>query len=377
MPQKMEFGARRAALSGLMACFCAVFAVATFAGQVDDSTKPFPDEWFFSGSSRPSQLRSLEGKPAPTLELGEWIGTPTSLEASKGKVVVIDFWATWCGPCMAAIPHNVDLVDRYGKEGLVFIGVHDSNNGWNSAAQVVQDMGINYPVVLDSAGASVKNYNLQFWPTYVVIDRAGRVRAAGLTPDRVEDVVKVLLAEDAPSGATRVNEFGPEVYYGGERRPKAFREAEGKELPEAKPQAWHGTEVPKAAFDRSVLVLTFVSPFLSRSVDELGKLTSVQKEMGTQGVVFAGVCDTRAGEEAWALLDNRRTDVAPTIPIMRDSAGKEDNTAGALAEALGIKLFPSTVVIDRAGVVRAAGVRADQLKPILEKLIAEPVPPGS
>ena len=85
----------------------------------------FPDDHFFSGADRPAGLKSLEGKPAPKLTLDAWIGDETSLEDLRGKVVVVDFWATWCGPCMAAIPKNVALVEKLGSEGLAFIGVHD------------------------------------------------------------------------------------------------------------------------------------------------------------------------------------------------------------------------------------------------------------
>ena len=119
------------------------FVLLAFPSALLADASSLPDKWFFPG--RPDNLKGLEGKPPPSLNLGSWIGDPVDVVESKGKVVVIDFWATWCGPCMAAIPENVAIVDKYTPEGLVFIGVHDANAGWdtclNDLDQVQADLG--------------------------------------------------------------------------------------------------------------------------------------------------------------------------------------------------------------------------------------------
>lgn len=339
--------------------------------QSEKAPKAFPDEWFYSGAQRPPSLKALEGKPAPKLSIGTWIGDATTIEGNRGKVVVVDFWATWCGPCMASLPHNVALVRDYADKGLVFIGVHDSANGWEKAPEVIRSRKINYPVGQDSNGASVKSFGLEFWPTYVAIDRSGKVRAAGLLPDRVEDVVKALLAEGETAAPPVVaNEFGPEHYYGGAKRPALFKQLEGKQAPKLTGETWAGLEPAK--LDGSVQVVTFVSPVLDVSMGELEKLTPARKEFASQGVVFVGVADGRTNDMAWGKLGERLKTKKLDVPVMRDavegaSVPKNNVTAGAF----GVTHYPATFVIDRAGRVRAAGVRADKVKPIIEKLLAE------
>jgi len=362
---------------------------AAFA-QSSSSAKSFPDEWYYlNNGKRYDTLSALEGKPAAPLSIASWIGTETTIAGSKGKVIVVDFWATWCGPCMAAIPHNVEMVKKYGDQGLVFIGVHDSNAGWDKADSVVKDKGINYPVGVDkSGGASTKDYGLQFWPTYIAIDRSGIVRAAGLTPDKVENVVKVLLAEQGGASAAASSgsaEFGPEFYLGSASRPKGLRDMEGKPAPALSALAWNGAEPAggKSLAGR-VTVLSFISPSLTVSLKELDKLAPVEKEFATQGVSFVGVCDNRAAD-AWTKLEAYTKSKKIAFPIMQDTVETRPAAGGGgqaaatappvptsvTATAYGVDFYPAIVVIDRAGKVRAAGVRADKLKPVLEKLLSE------
>ncbi len=167
----------------------------------EDAPKPFPDSWFFYGEKRPATLRAMEGTAAPELSVDAWIGDEVELDWDelRGRVVIVDFWATWCGPCRRAIPKNVEMVEQYRDEGLVFLGLHAADNGWAAAEDMVRDTKINYPVARDAERRSQRAWNVRFWPTYFAIDKHGRVRAAGLLPSRVDDVVKVLLAEEGPA----------------------------------------------------------------------------------------------------------------------------------------------------------------------------------
>ncbi|MHC4991760.1 MAG: TlpA family protein disulfide reductase, partial [Planctomycetota bacterium] len=183
-------GAWRRKVLGLAVVTAGVFwwsPAEALAGEV-------PDSYYFYGEKRPAPLRKLEGQKAPALRTQSWLGDPQKLRDLRGRVVVIDFWATWCGPCVKALPKNVQLVDKYGDAGLTVIGVHDSNRGKERMAAVAESRKINYPLAVDARGGpSARDYKVQFWPTYVVVDKWGTVRAAGLQPNRIEDVVKKLL----------------------------------------------------------------------------------------------------------------------------------------------------------------------------------------
>ena len=158
----------------------------------------FPDDWTWDTESQHrTQHAALEGKPMPKLDLTGWVNGQVKPEDMKGKVVVVDFYATWCGPCMAAIPHNNELLKNYKDKGLVIVGVCTSNRGQEKMDQTVKDRKITYPTARDSELKSQKAWQVHYYPTYAIVDRKGTVRIIGLQPEYVEQVVKKLLAEKA------------------------------------------------------------------------------------------------------------------------------------------------------------------------------------
>lgn len=164
------------------------------------SASEFPNEWTWDSKAESRAVHAtLEGKAMPPLgELTEWINGEVKPADMKGKVVLVDFYATWCGPCMNAIPHNNELLKQYKDKGLVIVGVCTSGRGQEKFAANAKEHGIQYSAACDATLASAKTWQAHYYPTYAVVDRKGVVRVVGLQPGHVEAVVQKLLAEPAP-----------------------------------------------------------------------------------------------------------------------------------------------------------------------------------
>lgn len=159
----------------------------------------FPDSWTWDKESEKRAAHAaLEGKPMPAFHVRDWINGGISADDIKGKVVVVDLYATWCGPCMRAIPHNNELLKKYKSQGLAIIGVCTSSRGQEKFAANAKEHNIQYPAARDPELKTEKAWAVRYYPTYGVVDRKGIVRVVGLQPNRVEEVVKKLLAEPAP-----------------------------------------------------------------------------------------------------------------------------------------------------------------------------------
>jgi thiol-disulfide isomerase/thioredoxin len=141
-----------------------------------------------------TRLAKIEGAPAPEIDLKDWTNSKTlKLADLKGKIVVLDFWATWCGPCLASIPHTNELAAKYAKD-VVIIGVCHPR-GAEKMKQVVDSKKIAYPVAVDEGGKLGKACQVNGYPDYYLIDREGKLVLADCANGKVEDAIKALLGD--------------------------------------------------------------------------------------------------------------------------------------------------------------------------------------
>ncbi|HVS53940.1 MAG TPA: TlpA disulfide reductase family protein [Opitutaceae bacterium] len=115
--------------------------------------------------------------PAPAWKLKDVNGNVVTSDQFKDKVVVLDFWATWCGPCRMEIPGYTDLQRKYGKDGFVVVGVSvDDADTVPAVKEFIAKNGMNYPVVMADPTILAAYGNVEFFPTTFLIDRAGQIR---------------------------------------------------------------------------------------------------------------------------------------------------------------------------------------------------------
>jgi cytochrome c biogenesis protein CcmG/thiol:disulfide interchange protein DsbE len=157
----------------------------------------------------PKYLSPFLGKPAPEFALENLSGQKVSLDNYKGKAVLLNFWATWCGPCKIETPWLIELRDKYAPQGFEVVGIStegedlkpDDKQGWAkdkiAISKFVQQMKVPYPMLMGGDSLSQEYGGLDAMPTSFFVDRKGVVVAAqmGLTSESdIEANIKKALA---------------------------------------------------------------------------------------------------------------------------------------------------------------------------------------
>jgi len=129
---------------------------------------------------------------APAWKLKDVHGQPISSDQFKGKIVVVDFWATWCGPCRTEIPGYAELQRKYGKDGLVIVGVSldTDEHAADTVDSFVKKFGVNYQVVMGDEDVKTAFGGMDAIPTTFLIDRTGQIRDKKVGAESAKDYEK-------------------------------------------------------------------------------------------------------------------------------------------------------------------------------------------
>lgn len=145
------------------------------------------------------------GDPAPKLQPGKWVQGDPVKDFEKGKAYIVEFWATWCGPCRASIPHLNEIYTKYKDKGLVVIGQNCWEQDDDLVAPFVKKMGdkMTYRVALDDKTGSKKGKMAEAWmaaagrkgiPSAFLIDTKGVVAWIGHPMELKDEVIEDVLA---------------------------------------------------------------------------------------------------------------------------------------------------------------------------------------
>ncbi len=337
-----------------------VSALALLTLAVPTLATEFPAEWYWE---RTETHAKFEGREAPALTVGEWIGGDFDLTKMKGNIVIIDFWAVWCGNCIAEMPKNNKIAEKYAKDGVKMVGVCVSGEA-EKMPTILSDNMVAYPNAYVQGEQVEKDWPIDTFPTYAVIDRAGIVRAIGVDPEHVEDVIETMLANEADkSGKVRVQ---PTWLEGdSEKRDRLARLEKNFEQPPALTVGnWHNSEALQLdQLKGKVVVLDFWATWNPSNDKSIPRNKELIEKYGKDGLVLIGVCASTLGNVS---IEQAIEKHSIAYPVCVDTDNKT-NTAYAPNG------YSDYYIIDRAGKLRVADCANAKLEEAVKALLSEKI----
>lgn len=141
-------------------------------------------------------ILAQKGSKAPDFILKTSDGKTLQLAGLKGKVVVVNFWATWCGPCRAEMPGFLQAYDKLKQKGLEIVGIALDEGGWDDVSPFVKKMNVKYPIVLGNTSVTNAYGGIDAIPSTFIIDRQGNLvdkHVGYMSKDEFEKKLKDLL----------------------------------------------------------------------------------------------------------------------------------------------------------------------------------------
>ncbi len=332
-------------LAGIVLIAAFLTPIQVFAQTTHDD----PAEWRDGGKK---ELRTywdtLEGKPAPSLDtLQGWLNVdnPQSWEDLRGQVVLIDYWATWCGPCKKGIPHLIKMQEQYKDENLTILGVH-SARGFEKMPEFVEKEELKYTFADDRERVLGKELGIKYIPAYFVVDKQGIMRIAGANRNKLDDIVKTLTKEPYVDS----DDAGWPPYVKKNLYADDFR---GQKVPDYAIQKW----VTKTPDTKGKIILidlwaTWCGP-CKKAIPELNKL---QKEF-KDDLVIIGLSD----EPANVVQDfMKKTKIDYSMAV---------DTKGKLKKKLNVMGIPHVIIVDTSGIIRWQGLPSDKKDKLTSDLI--------
>lgn len=345
----------------------------------------FNQEHSYARSPRQwTAIQQMLDKPAPRLEVDPFIAMSDEFPARRwneyrGQILVLDFWGTWCGPCIRGMPKTSEFARKYKDKGVTVLGICNQNRG-ETMVETGKQAGMTFPTAFDRHDRARAAYGVQWWPYYVIIDREGIVRAAGVSPAHIETVVDGILRyqpnpSEAPAteadqpGTEAADETAPAIssdwFEGTERARRRLNRIEGQPAPVLAVERWLNTEEPLDAekLRGKVVMVSFWATWCRHCHTAVPTLNELQEKYADQGLVLIGVCAQRGHET----MGEKAAELGMRFPIAAD-------TIGRTARDYRVDGYPDYYFIDRTGKLRVADVKNANIEDVIKVLLAEPTP---
>ena len=319
------------------------------------------------------------GDKAPKLEISEWVKGEPIKGFEKGRVYVVEFWATWCGPCIAGMPHVSEIQEEYADKGVKIIGV----NIWDDPKNVqpfMEDRGskpsgdelMSYTVAIEKKDnpKDVRNGVMtKTWmraagrngiPSAFIIDQKGKIAWMG-HPMSMDEPLKKVLAKGGP-------------YAGGDKADRPVELMLGDEAPELAIDEWVKGK-PITGFENGrVYVVEFWATWCGPCIACMPHVSEIQKEYADKGVKIIGVNIWDDPANVQPFMKNRDDQPSGdelmqyTVAIEKKYDGEDPKKTGLMAKtwmrAAGKNGIPTAFIVDQKGRIAWAGHPMGMDKPL-------------